>query len=331
MSGVTAVVPNWNRRDLLSRLLDLLGTQTYPIQEVIVVDNGSDDGSVELARSKGARVITLKENLGFAGAVNEGIREARTEWIAVLNNDVEPETNWLERLAHALAEPRVWFATGKLLSASRPGSLDGAFDVVCRGACAWRAGQGRKDSVSWSQRRRIRLAPFTAALFRAELFKSVGFLDEQFESYLEDVDFGLRCALRGYYGIYEPAAVARHLGSATLGGWHKEMVRLIARNQVLLVAKHYPARYFLRYGWQILVAQVLWGVVATRHGRVLSYLRGKAEGLALFWQVRHRVAQNGGFPRGLSRILEHGESEIYRLQKRSGFDLYWRLYFALTC
>ncbi len=330
MSGITVVIPHWNRCDLIGPLLDRLHAQTCPIHEILVVDNGSTDGSVEVAENKGARVIALKENIGFAAAVNRGIQEARTSMIAIVNNDVDPQPDWLERLRKALDEPRVFFATGKLLDPARPGFIDGTYDTISRGACPWRVGQGREDGPVWSRRRRIRMAPMTAALFRADLFRRVGLLDERFGSYLEDVDFGLRCAKQGCFGMYVPDAVARHLGSATLGAWHRETVRRNARNQVLLVAKHYPARYLVRYGWQILVGQVLWGAVAARHGRGLAYCLGKLQGLWLFRQVRREITRAGGWPRGLSKVIDQSESEIYRLQRTAGFDRYWRLYFALS-
>jgi hypothetical protein len=330
MSGVTVIVPNWNRRDLVELLLRRLRAQTHPIAEVIVVDNGSRDGSVQAAENAGARVIQMGRNAGFSGAVNRGIQETRTDLIAILNNDVDPAADWLERLTRAMREPSVWFATGKLRSAGRPESLDGTFDTFSRGACAWRAGHGRQDGPLWNRPRRIRFAPFTATLFRTALFHKVGGLDERFTSYLEDMDFCLRCAEHGCFGLYAPSAVATHEGSATLGTWHKHIVRLIARNQVLLVAKHYPARDLLRYGWPMLVGQALWGALAITHGRPLSFLRGKIEGLLMFWPIRREVARNGGWPKDLSTIIEQSESEIYHLQRKSGFDLYWRLYFALT-
>ncbi len=331
MSGITVVIPNWNRRDLLERLLTQLRSQTHPIAEVLVVDNGSTDGSVQAATNAGARVIALERNLGFSAAVNRGIEETHTDSVAILNNDVEPTQDWLEKLSLALEQPRVVFAAGKLRSSAEPGSLDGTYDVMCRGACAWRAGHGRKDGPLWDKPRTVRFVSFTATLFRTDVFRKVGGLDERFGSYLEDVDFCLRCAKMGYQGLYVPSAVASHQGSATLGRWHKDVVRLISRNQVLLLAKHYPVRYLVRYGWPIFVAQALWGALAVAHGRPISFLRGKLEGLALVPRIRREAVRKGGWPKGFSRILEQSESEIYRLQRRTGFDLYWRLYFALTC
>ncbi|HVX66529.1 MAG TPA: glycosyltransferase family 2 protein [Bryobacteraceae bacterium] len=330
-SGVTVVIPNWNRRDLLIALLNRLRAQTYPIIEVLVVDNGSEDGSPEAARCAGARVIELGRNMGFSGAVNRGIEETQTDLVAIVNNDVEPEPDWLEQLATAIEQPRVAFAAGKLRSTASPDSLDGTYDAICRGACAWRAGHGSKDGPLWDRQRTIRFVPFTATLFRTDLFRKIGGLDERFRSYLEDVDFCLRSARQGYRGLYVPRAVARHQGSATLGRWNREVVRLIARNQVLLLAKHYPLRYLFRYGWPIFVAQALWGTLAVAHGQPWAFVRGKFEGLALIPGVRREIRRSGGWPKGLSRILEESETEIYRIQRRTGFDLYWRLYFALTC
>src|SRR5262249_2949057 len=133
---------------------------------------------------------------------------------------------------------RPTFATGKILSAANRSVIDGAFDLISRGGCACRCGAGRADGALWNSTRVSRLAPMTAVLFRRSLFEDVGWLDESFGSYLEDVDLGLRCALAGKNGLYIPAAVAHHQGSATSGAWNKDTVRLISRNQVLLSAKY---------------------------------------------------------------------------------------------
>jgi GT2 family glycosyltransferase len=332
MSGVTAIIPTWNRRDLLERVLESLRGQTRPPQEILVVDNGSEDGSIQMAAAKGARVIQLGRNAGFSKAVNRGIREANTSWVAVINNDVEAVPDWLERLLEAASQPAAWFATGRLLSASRRDRIDATYDLVCRGGCPWRAGHGCPDGPQWGRSRWIRLAPFTAALFRAELFDRVGLLDERFESYLEDVDFGLRCALKGYSGVYVPEARAYHTGSATLGAWHPDTVRRTARNQVFLVAKHYSKKWLVRYGWAVLVAQTLWGLVALRHGTGLAFLRGKIEAIRQFHALRGESPSSFGSSESdrLGSILRESELELFDLQQHDGFDYYWRLYFALT-
>ncbi len=126
---------------------------------------------------------------------------ATGDWIAILNNDVEIADDWLARLLGRALARDAWFAAGKLVASQRPAYLDGAWDAMCRGACAWRCGAARPDGPIWNRERNIRLAPFTAALFRAELFRRVGLLDDLFESYLEHVDFGIRCAIAGDPGL----------------------------------------------------------------------------------------------------------------------------------
>ncbi|MEO7145395.1 MAG: glycosyltransferase, partial [Bryobacteraceae bacterium] len=115
MPDVTAIIPTWNRRELLARLLDNLRRQTRPPRETLVVDNGSTDDSADAAAAAGARVIPMGVNAGFARAVNRGIRESRTEWVVIVNNDVAPAPDWLEKLEQAAGSS--WFATGKLLRA----------------------------------------------------------------------------------------------------------------------------------------------------------------------------------------------------------------------
>lgn len=322
MSQLAVVIPNWNGAARLEKLFAKLRVQKYPIDQVIVVDNGSSDDSLQVASRAGATVIPLGFNTGFSHAVNCGIRAASADWIVILNNDVLPEPDWLQNLMDGIGP--AWFASGKLLDASHPDRVDGTFDAISRGGCPWRCGHNRLDSDVWRQPRSIHFAPLTAALFRAGLFDHTGFLDETLESYLEDVDLGLRCAARGLTGAYVPSAVAYHQGSATLGTWHPDTVRRISRNQLLLVAKHYPRNWILRYGWPVLVGQTLWGFTALRHGRFFAYLAGKLEGIRLFGSVRGKSAAD--FP----AILDQSEREIRELQSITGYDLYWRLYFALT-
>jgi GT2 family glycosyltransferase len=272
----------------------------------------------------------MGSNTGFSRAVNRGIRECTTAWLAIVNSDVEPAPDWLERLMEAALPPGVWFAAGKLLSASRPDTIDGTYDAICRGACAWRVGHGRPDGPEFSRAREIWFAPGTASLFRTELFRHIGFLDEGFESYLEDVELGLRCACLNYAGRYAPDAVAVHVGSAALGQWHPATVRRISRNQVFLLAKYYSRGMLFRLLWPILVAQALWGAVALRHGTFWAFLRGKLDGFLSFRGLRRSGHVSAIKTDRLLQVLHESEREIRRIQRQTGFDWYWRVYFLLT-
>jgi GT2 family glycosyltransferase len=321
---ITVIVPLWNGKDLLECLLDSLSRQTLAPAEILVVDNGSTDGGPELACNRGARVISMGHNAGFAAAVNRGIAEVSTEWTAVLNTDVTLAPDYFEKLAARGA----WFATGKIFQRHDPTRLDATFDLVSRAATAWRAGNGQPDGAAFQQSRAISSAPWTAALFRTEIFRRVGTLETGFDSYLEDVDFGLRAAVLDIAGEYVPEAVAWHVGSASLGRWHEGVVRRIARNQVFLLARHYPRRLLLRWLWRIVVGQLLWGLVALRHGAGLAWCRGKIEGLRRFRALRAGLRPIP--PEILEAVLVSQERLLRQLQPAAGGDLYWRLYFLLT-
>lgn len=324
---VAAVVPHWNRRDLLQTLLANLGEQTRAFDEVIVVDNGSSDDSAAVAERAGARVVRLERNLGFAAAVNRGIEAASIEptgadWIAILNNDVALSPDWLTALLAAAEKEDAWFATGKTLSANDRNQIDGTFDAISRGACAYRCGSGKPDAPVWNQPRRIRMAPMTAALFRRRLFEEIGSLDEGFESYLEDVDFGIRCAIHDRWGVYVPAATAYHQGSSTWGQWNKYSVRLISRNQLLLTAKYF--RGLSR--WPIVAGQLLWGFVALCHGCAGAYLQGKMAGMRVARTIPQQRSASG---HNIEAFIRESERTILDIQRQTGFDRYWRAYFWL--
>jgi GT2 family glycosyltransferase len=319
---VTAVIPNWNGAGRLEHVLADLQAQTERLAATVVVDNGSTDSSADDAERAGAKVLRFGTNFGFAVAVNRGVAESSTDLVAILNNDIRFGREWLTGLLSGLGNAP--FATGKLLSLAAPEILDGSFDAICRGGCAWRCGQGRADGPAWSQPRDISFPPFTAILVRRDFFLQIGGLDEALGTYLEDVDFGLRCASKGYTGRYVPSAVAYHAGSSTLGRWSPITVRYISRNQLLLLARHYPTKLLLRFGWPIAVAQLLWGLVALKHGAGLAWVLGKIDGLRMFAAYR-RVE---GEP--IAAVLGSSEKELEQLQQQTGWDWYWRLYFALT-
>src|SRR5579863_9596109 len=108
---VAAVIPHWNRADLLGALLENLKLQTRPFDDVVVADNGSTDDSAALAERAGARVLRLGRNLGFAAAVNRGVMETRADWVAILNNDVTLAPDWLEILLTGAEREQASFAT----------------------------------------------------------------------------------------------------------------------------------------------------------------------------------------------------------------------------
>ncbi len=325
MSTVSAIIPNWNRAELLDSALKGLASQTRRPEQVIVVDNGSVDGSSTVAERHGVDLIRFTENRGFAPAVNAGIEHAYGDWVLILNNDVSLQPDWIEVLLGTAQREGLAFAAGKLLQTTPGKVIDGTWDLLSRGAHAWRCGYGRLDGQTWSVKRKICFAPMTAALFRRNLFDAVGLLDSRFEAYYEDVDFGIRCALAGFSGIYDPMAVAAHQSKGTLGKNSARLLYLTARNQIFIIAKHYSPRTLRRFAWPILVGQSLSLLGAARQGHLWPAVRGCWEGI---W--RWRSLRGAAPPRLMEQTLADSEGELLSLQRELGFDPYWRLYFSLV-
>jgi len=313
----TAIIPVHNRADLLKRLLESVRGQTIAFSEIVVVDNASTDSAADVARAFGCRVIAMGENAGFARAVNCGWRAAATEWVAILNSDVELDRRWLEQLS-ACTE-KASFATGTILSWADRGIVDGTYDLVSRAACAWRAGHGAPVGNLMLEAFPIAIAPATACLYRREVLDRLGGFDELYGSYLEDVDLGLRCVNEGFTGVYVPGAIASHHGSATFGRWDGRVVRLTSRNQVMLVSRHYDTALFRSCFGAIVAGQLLWGLVALRHGRPLAWLAGKWDGLRGF-RLEGRPSAR------LLDFLAASETEI----RHRATGPYWRWYFRLV-
>jgi GT2 family glycosyltransferase len=326
---VSFIIPTYNRSKLLAAALESIRAQTMQPFEILVVDNGSTDDTVTVAERDGARMLQMYTNRGFSFAVNRGIEAAQGELLAIVNNDVELEPYWLERLAAPLRVGSAWFAIGKLLQYSDRSMLDGAGDAICRGGASWRLGHGRANNSLFDTPRSTFFPSLTAVVVRRALFERAGKLDEMFYAYLEDVDLGLRAALLGMCGQYIPGAVAYHRGSATLGAWSPQMVEWLTRNQILLLAKHYPGALAARFWRAILAAQVLWGAAAVRRGRTVAYTKGFIAALRAAPTLRRDCARtrNGN---KLAKILSQSETELVRAQRALGWDRYWRWYCRLA-
>ncbi len=271
--AIRVVVPSWQGRAHVELLLESLAAQSLAPASLLIGDGGSKDGTLEAARNAGADCLELAANRGFAYAVNRGVGAFPNSRVAVLNNDLRLAPDWLERLA-AVDAP---FAAGKVLAWDHPERIDATWDLLSESGVPMRAGHGKCDSAFWNQAREIALAPWTAILIRPDYWQATGGLDESFESYLEDVDIGVRGWKMGFRGRYEPSAVAWHRGSSTLGAWHPRQVRLSSRNQLRLVARHGQPDW-----WKVLVGQGLWGFAATRHGCFKPWLEGKREAIGEF-------------------------------------------------
>lgn len=317
---MTVVIPALHRPDLTRRCLDSLQNQTISPDdlEVVVVENEArPDAILPDPLPRNVRRIELPENYGTTGSINRGVAASRSEYILLLNNDVELAPNFLVRLISTIEEHEAYgFVTGKLLSARDRARLDGAGDALLVGGGAFRLGHGDVDTGQFDQRREVLAGCGAATLFRRAAFEQAGGLDEDFFAYVDDVDLCLRAHLMGYRGVYVPDAVAYHLGSATLGNsLHPRVVQWMTRNQLLLIFKDYPLLVLIRLLPRILIFQGLWLALMLRRRRFLSYIKGIFGFLRLLPRMlyRHTTVMKSHClaDEALVRALIRSEDQIY--------------------
>ena len=271
---VAVVIPNWNGAGWLTGCLDAIAAQTRPPEEVIVVDDASQDDSVDVAARHplAPRVLVLPTNGGFGHAVNEGIRAAEADAVALVNVDVVLAEDWLDRTVGVLDEdPSAAAVATKMVAMHDPAVLDDTGDFLRRDGAAEQRGRFRRDEGLWDEPGEVWGACAGAALYRREAVLRIGGFEERFVMYLEDVDLALKLRLAGWRCRYEPA-IARHHGASSSAHRSRTVMGWVARNTLLIVAKYFPPRW-IPY---VLYRQVAWASHALRERRLRQHLSGIA-------------------------------------------------------
>ena len=289
---ISVVVANWNGCRFLEKCLSSLAAQTYPAVEVIVVDNGSSDGSVAwLAEHFPAvRVVANAANRGFAVANNQGIAAVRGAFVALLNNDAWAEPDWVVSL-YAAAEPddRIGMVASLMLSAARPEVVDSAGICVDRCGISWDRAGGQ-SAAQWSAGpAEVFGACAGAALYRREMLDELGGFDEDFFAYLEDVDLAWRARWLGWRACYAPTARVYHIHSGTGGEGSAFKTYWLARNKLEMIFKNYPLSQLWLYLPLILVYDGISLAAGLLGVQRVSALRGRLAGwrtLARAWRKR---------------------------------------------
>jgi len=281
---VSVVVLNYNGRALLEVVLPSLAAQRSRVVETIVVDDCSTDDSLAYLREAWPQLRVVPaggRNVGVAAALNAGVRAARGEYVALLNNDLELDAGWVGELVAALdRHPEAASVGGKLLSYDRRDVIDSVGDVFTRSATAYPRGGGEVDHGQYDEEVEIFAPTAGAALYRASALAAVGPFDESFFAYFEDVDWGLRAQLAGYRSWYVPSAVAYHMGSATTGGdGDPRFYALKRRNTIGLLVKDVPMAFIARNIHWILGHQLLGLVYSVRPGMFGVHVRALAGAL----------------------------------------------------
>lgn len=311
MSAVTIVVVNRNGGDFLDECLLRLTQQSLPPNRILVMDNGSTDGSAERAQQvPGVTVRMLGTNLGFAMANNRALDECDTDLVALLNPDAFPDTDWLMRLVSAArAYPNVAVFGSRQMVHGSPATLDGIGDVYHISGLVWRNGYRRTQRAEDNIASEIFSPCACAVLYRRDALIKVGGFDEDYFCYVEDIDLGFRLRLAGYTCIYIPDAVVHHVGSASSGGRHSDFyVYHGHRNLVWTFIKNMPGVLF----WILLPIHMILNIVALAYfstrgqGSVIWRAKQDAiKGIPGMWRKRCRIqASRCATISGIWRVLD---------------------------
>ena len=290
MTTVSVVIPNYNGEKYINGCLDALKKQSTDDFDVIIVDNGSEDDSLKKIEecSKGLRlsIIKLDKNYGFAKAVNEGIKASKAPFVILLNNDTCVGPHFVAALLARIQEDkRIFSAQAHMLKYDNPHITDSAGDYFS--AMGWGFQRGRdKAAKKYRKPCDIFSSCGGAAIYRREIFDIIGYFDENFFAYLEDVDIGFRARLYGYRNVYAPRAKVLHMGSASSGSRYNGFkVRLSARNSILVMYKNFTTGQKLMNMPLILLGIFIKTLFFWRKHLVLWYLGGVLEAFSYFGKV----------------------------------------------
>lgn len=251
MARVSIIIVNWNGRHHLEECLESIAAQTFRDFEVVLVDNGSTDGSVPFLRERfpWVRLAELGQNTGFATGNNRGYEQARGEFVITLNNDTRVDPGWLAELVRvADGNPAAGMVGSRICSHADPDVIDSLGFGICRDGMS--RGLHRFERFSALPPRPavldVLLPSACAALYRRAMLEETGFFDDDFFAYAEDTDLGLRGRRAGWGAVLASNAVVLHKYSQTGGSFSPLKVYLVERNHYWVAVKNFPPADLLK-------------------------------------------------------------------------------------
>lgn len=278
---LSVIIVTWNGRRFLDPCLRAVSAQLQPSDEIIVVDNGSVDGTADwLAHAwRRVRLIALPSNLGFAGGVNVGLRAARGELLLLLNNDAFVESGCVPALVETMYQyPQIGAAAGVLTFDHRPELIASAGITARRDGLALDRWTGCNVHSLPATRQAVMGASGGLALYRRTMLEDIGLMAPDFFNYLEDVDLAWRAQLRGWACFLAPNARARHIYSATGGQGSPLKQRLLGRNRLRAIIRCFPTGVLRACLPHILAYEVLTLTYAALTGKP-AMIAGRVEAL----------------------------------------------------
>ncbi|MBW9156998.1 glycosyltransferase family 2 protein [Clostridium tagluense] len=278
----TIIIPNYNGQKYLKDCLDTLFKQSFKSFETIIVDNASKDGSYDfiLENYPQVKLIYLKENYGFSKAVNEGIKVSDSEYVVLLNNDTEVGSYWLENLVNCIeSDEKIFSCCSKMIRYSEREKVDDAGDEYNILGWAYKRGDGVSIN-KYDSDGEVFSSCAGAAIYRKAVFNEIGYFDESFFAYMEDVDISYRAKIYGYKNMYCSSAKVYHIGSATSGSKYNPFkIKLAARNNLYVVLKNMPLLQLLINLPFIILGHIIKFIFFAKKGYMKDYMSGLKEGI----------------------------------------------------
>jgi len=274
---ISVIVLNRNGKEYLKECLESLKIQTYKDFEVIFVDNGSTDDSIEYVKNNfpEVKILALGKNVGFAKGNNEGIKISQGEYIVLLNNDTKVDRFWLEELYKAISKnPSIGFCASKIIFYNDQEKIDSAGDGYSLCGAPFKRGHFEHKNKH-NNKEEVFGACAAAAIYRRTMLNDIGFLDEDFFIGFEDSDLSFRAQLRGYKCLYVPKAIVFHRGSATIGKLSNLQVYYGQRNVEYVYIKNMPSFLIFRYFFSHLIYNLIGFLFFLSKGKGLFFLKAK--------------------------------------------------------
>jgi len=247
---VSVIVVNWNGKEYLKDCFQSLRAQTFSDFEVILVDNGSSDGSVETIQEDfpgWVRVLCNTQNEGFSGGNNRGIQAASGKYIVLLNNDAQADPRWLEELVKVAEEnPQAGMLACKIYLQGELKIIDNVGHLIYRDGLNRGRGRLETDHGQYEDLEEILFPSGCAALYRRRMLEEVGLFDEDFFAYGEDTDLGLKGRLAGWNCLYVPKAIVHHYYSRSSEAYSPLKAFYVERNRVWIAVKYFPLSLLLK-------------------------------------------------------------------------------------
>jgi len=247
---ISVIILNWNGKEFIKTCLDSVFKTKYPNYEVIVVDNGSTDGSVEFIKSKYSKVklIRNRKNLGYAKGNNIGIKSSKGKYLVALSNDTKVDPNWLKELVRvAESDNSIGICASKQLYFDRPCIINSTGIVVFKDGTARNRGLGEKDEGRYDKIEEVFGAPGASTFFRREMLNKIGLFDSDYFSYQEEFDLAWRARLCGWKCVYVPNALVYHRVGATSRRYPNIAAYYMHRNRLWTIVKNFSLSSIVIY------------------------------------------------------------------------------------